>query len=316
MRVKSAPPLCRDIPTMSLDAFRLPGRFYRGNLHTHSTMSDGELAPAEVCRRYREAGYDFICLSDHFLPAYDFPVSDTRAYRTDSFTTILGAEVHVAATSLGEKWHLLANGLPLDFAPVRAGETGAQLARRCADAGAFVSIVHPEWYSLSVEDAMTIDAAHAVEVYNHTSALRTARGGGSNLLDQLLASGRRLNALATDDAHFLVDDAFGGWVMVKATDNTPDALVQALKAGHYYSTQGPTIHDIRLEDDELVVDCSPAFGVYLLGKGSRSVQSEVRGQTTARLSAGRMGKGGFMRVVVVDEQGRSAWSNPMWRGEF
>ena len=57
-------------------------------------------------------------------------------------------------------------------------------------------------------------------------------------------------------------------------------------------------------------------GVYLLGKGSRSVQSEVRGQTTARLSAGRMGKGGFMRVVVVDEQGRSAWSNPMWRGEF
>jgi len=28
-----------------------------------------------------------------------------------------------------------------------------------------------------------------------------------------------------------------------------------------------------------------------------------------------MGKGGFMRVVVVDEQGRSAWSNPVWRSE-
>ena len=53
----------------SFDAFRLPGRFLRGNLHTHSTASDGELAPGEVCRRYREAGYDFICLSDHFLPA-------------------------------------------------------------------------------------------------------------------------------------------------------------------------------------------------------------------------------------------------------
>lgn len=298
---------------MSFDAFSQPGRFFKGNLHTHSTLSDGQLEPAEVCRRYREAGYDFICLSDHFLPAYDFPVSDTRAFRTDDFTTILGAEMHVPETRLGEKWHLLANGLPMDFAPTRAGETAAELARRCATAGAFVTIVHPEWYSLGVEDAMTIDAVHAVEVYNHTAAVRASRGGGSGLLDQLLAQGRRLNALATDDAHFLVDDAFGGWVMVKAAENDPDLLVQSLKDGLYYSTQGPAIHDIRLEGGEVVVECSAAFGIYLLGKGSRVVQSEQRGQTMARLPVGRMGKEGFMRVVVVDETGRSAWSNPAWR---
>lgn len=298
---------------MNSNPFAQHGRFFKGNLHTHSSQSDGQLLPQEVCRRYREAGYDFICLSDHFLPAYDFPVSDTRPYRTDSFTTILGAEVHVPSTSLGEKWHLLANGLPLDFAPPREGEGGPELARRCAEAGAFVSIVHPEWYALGIDDAQAIDAAHAIEVYNHTSAVRTSRGGGAALLDQLLAQGRRIYALATDDAHFLVDDAFGGWVMVKAESNEPELLVQALKAGHYYSTQGPLIQDIRIEGDEVVVDCSPAFGVYLLGKGSRSDQSERRGQTSARLNAARMGKGGFMRVVVVDEQGRSAWSNPLWR---
>lgn len=298
---------------MTFDAYSLPGRFFKGNLHTHSTLSDGQLEPAEVCHRYRDAGYDFICLSDHFLPVYDFPVADTRIFRTNGFTTILGAEVHVPNTHLGEKWHLLANGLPLDFAPTRPGETPAELARRCAAAGAFVTIVHPEWYSLSVEDAMTIDAAHAVEVYNHTSALRTSRGGGSGLLDQLLAQGRRLNALATDDAHFLVNDAFGGWVMVKAAGNDPDLLVQALKDGHYYSTQGPAIHGIWLEGDDIVVECSAAFKVYLLGKGSRAVQTELRGQTIARLPTGPMGKEGYMRVVVVDEQGRSAWSNPAWR---
>ncbi|MBL8326303.1 MAG: CehA/McbA family metallohydrolase [Rubrivivax sp.] len=300
---------------MTSNPFARPGRFFKGNLHTHSSLSDGELSPLEVCRRYREADYDFICLSDHFLPAYGFTVSDTRPYRTDTFTTILGAEVHVPATRLGEKWHLLANGLPLDFAPPRDGEGGPELARRCAEAGAFVTIVHPEWYSLGIDDAMAIDAAHAVEVYNHTSALRTSRGGGAALLDQLLAEGRRLNALATDDAHFLVDDAFGGWVMVKAERNEPELLVQALKAGHYYSTQGPLIEDIRIDGDDVVVDCSPAFGVYLLGRGSRADRSERRGQTTARLSAGRMGKGGFMRVVVVDDNGRSAWSNPLWRIE-
>ena len=101
---------------MSSNPFEQPGQFFKGNLHTHSNTSDGMLPPEEVCRRYRERGYDFLCLSDHFLPKYDFPVSDTRPFRAEGFTTLLGAEMHVGNTALGEKWHLLANGLPLDFA--------------------------------------------------------------------------------------------------------------------------------------------------------------------------------------------------------
>jgi len=173
---------------MKNNPFLHSGQFFKGNLHTHSNVSDGTLSPEEVCRRYQENGYDFICLSDHFLPVYDFPVSDTRAFRTSNFTTILGAEVHLPSTLIGE-----------------------------------------------------------------TSALRAARGNGWGLLDQLLSRGHHLNALATDDAHFQTDDAFGGWVMVKAQDRDPDALLAALKSGHYYSTQGPEIHDIRFEADEVIV---------------------------------------------------------------
>lgn len=298
---------------MESNPFAQPGRFYKGNLHTHSNASDGELPAAEVCCRYRERGYDFICLSDHFLPAYGYPVTDTRPFRTEGFTTILGAEVHVPSTSLGEKWHLLANGLPLDFQPTLEGETAPALAARCAAAGAFVSIVHPAWYSLSVDDARTIDSAHAVEVYNHTSQVKSDRGDGTVLLDHLLADGRRLNALACDDAHFEADDAFGAWVMVKAPERDPDALLQALKNGHYYSSTGAEIHDIRLEGDELVVDCSPASGVFLQGKGSRVTQVLGQDLTNVRLPAHKLGKTSFMRVTVVDAQGRRAWSNPFWR---
>jgi len=298
---------------MESNPFAQPGRFYKGNLHTHSNASDGELPAAEVCCRYRERGYDFICLSDHFLPAYGYPVTDTRPFRTEGFTTILGAEVHVPSTSLGEKWHLLANGLPLDFQPTLEGETAPALAARCAAAGAFVSIVHPAWYSLSVDDARTIDSAHAVEVYNHTSQVKSDRGDGTVLLDHLLAEGRRLNALACDDAHFEADDAFGAWVMVKAPERDPDALLQALKNGHYYSSTGAEIHDIRLEGEELVVDCSPASGVFLQGKGSRVTQVLGQDLTNVRLPAHKLGKTSFMRVTVVDAQGRRAWSNPFWR---
>jgi hypothetical protein len=298
---------------MTPNPFALPGRFYKGNLHTHSTASDGVLPAAEVCRRYRERGYDFICLSDHFLPAYGYPVSDTRPFRDEGFTTILGAEVHVPATGLGEAWHLLANGLPLDFEPPHKGETAPQIAARCAAAGAFVSIVHPAWYALSVDDARSIGAAHAVEVYNHTSAIKAERGDGSAMLDQLLSLGHRLHALACDDAHFEVDDAFGAWVMVKAQAREPEALVAALKAGHYYSSTGAEIHGLHVDGDELVVECSPARGIYLQGKGSRVTQLLGECLTQARLPLGKLGKRGFLRVTVVDAQGRRAWSNPIWR---
>lgn len=298
---------------MHLPAFAQPGRFHKGNLHTHSTRSDGRLEPAEVCRRYREAGYDFLCLSDHFLPAYGFPVSDTRPYRTAGFTTLIGAEVHVPSTSLGEAWHLLANGLPLDFEPTRKGETAPELAARCAAAGAFVTIVHPAWHGLSVDDARSITAAHAVEVYNHTSAVLTDRGDGTVMLDQLLAHGHRLNALACDDAHFEVDDAFGAWVMVKAEANEPEALLAALHAGHYYSSTGAELHDIAFDEDELVVRCSPARAVFLQGKGSRAAQVLGHELTEVRLPARQLGKHSYLRVTVVDAQGRRAWSNPFWR---
>ena len=97
--------------------FDKPGRFWRGNLHTHSTNSDGQLSVEATCQQYRQAGYDFFSLTDHFLERYNFPMTDTTPYRTDDFTTIIGAELHSGAQDNGELWHILAVGLPFDFEP-------------------------------------------------------------------------------------------------------------------------------------------------------------------------------------------------------
>lgn len=301
---------------MQIEAFAAPGKFYRGNLHTHSSLSDGKLDPEEVCKRYRERGYDFLCLSDHFMPHYNYPIADTRAYRTNSFTTILGAECHAPANEHGEKWHILAVGLPIDFPPNGEGETGPQIAQRCLDAGAFVVIPHPEWYALTMADAASIPGAHAVEVYNHTSQVLNARGGGSYYLDDLLNSGRRINALACDDAHFVAGqdqnrDAFGGWVMVKAETNEPEALVAALKLGHYYSSQGPKFEDIRVENGLLVIETSPVFQISIVGRASRNEKQSGTNMTRAELPIDKF-KGDWCRIVAIDEAGKVAWSNPIY----
>ena len=59
-------------------AFVTSGGFLKGNLHTHSTRSDGAKSPEQVCDLYKDAGYDFLALTDHFLERYGFPVVDTR----------------------------------------------------------------------------------------------------------------------------------------------------------------------------------------------------------------------------------------------
>ncbi|MEJ7838360.1 MAG: hypothetical protein WKF81_06055 [Thermomicrobiales bacterium] len=131
---------------MQLHPFANPGRFYKGNLHLHSTKSDGTLTPADVIDAYRTRGYDFVSLTDHFLPETHFRpearaenfirITDITDFRTETFTTILGAELHGLAMENGEAWHIVANGLPLDFTTPRADESGPDVARRAKSAGA------------------------------------------------------------------------------------------------------------------------------------------------------------------------------------
>lgn len=300
--------------------FEIPGTFYRGNLHTHSTMSDGVLPLEEVCRRYAREGYDFLCMSEHLVGLYNYPIADTTPFRTDTFTTILGAEVHTGQLANGEIWHLLAVGLPTDFqaphAPnfkgADAPETAASLAQRCRDAGAFIAIAHPQWYNLTLADAMQIEAAHAVEIYNHGCAMECDRGDGFAIFDLMLSAGRRLTACATDDAHFAEADHFGGWVMVKAEAREPEALLSALKAGQYYSSQGPHLHDIEIADGQISVSCSPADRIIAVGAAAAAKQVFGNGMVTASLPLTRFKAGGWVRVTVVDRFGRKAWSNPIW----
>jgi predicted metal-dependent phosphoesterase TrpH len=87
---------------MRIRPFSTPGRFWRGNLHAHSSLSDGALNPVDVVEAYKRAGYDFLQVSDHFLGRFDWPIADTRKLRCETFTTLIGAEIHAMATSAGE----------------------------------------------------------------------------------------------------------------------------------------------------------------------------------------------------------------------
>jgi len=49
----------------SSNPFREKGFWFKGNLHTHTTNSDGALSPEQTIRLYKKNGYDFLSITEH-----------------------------------------------------------------------------------------------------------------------------------------------------------------------------------------------------------------------------------------------------------
>ena len=295
------------------------GSFFRGNLHCHSNRSDGLLEPEDVLAAYRNAGYDFVCLSDHFEEEHGWRITDTRHLRDEGFTTIVGAELSSAAWTERDVYWVTAAGLPVDFgAP--PPEDHAEAIARARDAGAFVIMLHPGLNNLplaAADELPALDAVHAVEIYNHNAAMAATPDGahGAYMLDGLLEKGYRVLVNAGDDAHFGHPlDRFGGWVEVHCERLDPEALLDSLKAGRYYSTQGPSFRELLVDNDSLHVETSDAYAITLTGSGDRwQSGSERTGEPVVEAEFDLAPfRGSYCRVTVVDPGGRRAWSNPLW----
>jgi hypothetical protein len=298
------------------------GRFFRGNLHCHSNRSDGLREPEEVAAAYRGAGYDFLCLSDHFEEEYGWRVTDTRPFRDEGFTTIVGAELSSAPWGNRNAYWVTAAGLPPDFAAPPPGEHAEAILRARA-LGAFVVMLHPGLNNLphaAAVESPALEAVHAVEVYNHNCAMAALpdRAFGAYMLDGLLEGGRKVLANAGDDAHFgHPRDRFGGWVEVYSDRLDPDALLASLKAGRYYSTQGPELRQLIVDEDRLRVETSEVYAISLTTSGDRWLSgSERHAEVGGPIKEAEFDltplRGSYCRICVIDEGGRRAWSNPIW----
>ena len=57
-------------------------------------------------------------------------------------------------------WHIVANGLPLDFGCLSAEETAPNVIARAQSAYPMYHLP-PEWYSMTTDEATLVEAAYA-----------------------------------------------------------------------------------------------------------------------------------------------------------
>ena len=79
----------------------LVGRYpFRGDLHMHTTRSDGNQAPAIVAANYRKNGYDFLAITDH--DSYYPSLEAINAYKDVpiEYNLVTGEEIHLEGNDI------------------------------------------------------------------------------------------------------------------------------------------------------------------------------------------------------------------------
>jgi len=314
--------------------------FLKGQLHLHSNNSgDSNTPPADVVRWYDTHGYDFIVFTDHERV--------TAPPSTPSMLVIPGAELtqnleRCDPPPPAGAWCLLhVNALfvtpPASGAiPWRPAEGVDRLGRyrRALAAtrtmGGLAQLNHPNFdYSADAKLVTTLarEGLALLEIANEASDSNNVPADPSHqstegIWDAALTSGATVFGTATDDAHHYDDAAAAsargeqvftgdrGFVMVRARKH-PSAIRDALTRGDFYASTGVLLKRLERTAATLEVEVSDrspgAHRIVLVGAGGRVLAESEGRHASFALAAGH---GGYLRVVVSDDRGRKAWTQP------
>lgn len=285
--------------------FEAPGSWFKGNLHCHTTRSDGRVTPDQRVLDYAERGYDFLAITDHERVT-------TVANNPTEMTLITSGEFSARNPWAGPGFHVVGLGVPshLLVLPDMAVQEVVDEIRR---AGGIPIIAHPYWCGLTIKDLERVDDFAGIEVFNTTCGNGIGKPLSTVHWDDLLAAGRRPWGTAVDDCHFADLDTYGGWIMARAASNSPEDLLKAIASGTFYATTGAEIRSITRTTDGFHVECSEADWVNFIAdraKGRR-VRSED-GSPITSASFELRGSEKYVRIEVVSRTLGTAWSNPFF----
>ena len=301
---------------MAENPFEAEGNWYRGNLHTHTTVSDADLPPEQMCEVYREAGYDFLFITDHNR------VADVSGLSSDDFLVLPGAELSGRA---GERYcdlvSLNITGLPEVPGP---HDPANEVIASVRAMGGEVILAHP--YDLLSADALGLQAIPGLpgilglEVYNHSVHMNIRRGLAVQHWDALLARGRRALGFATDDSHyhfndFRPNDVCGGWVTVRAPELSGPAILEAIRDGMFFASTGPGFEDLQLTASSATARTDrPCRSITFVGPTWATSRSftPLDGSLISEAEFDLRENQTYVRVECLAENGSMAWTQPIW----
>ena len=305
-------------------AFGGSEKLLKGGLHCHTRRSDGAGDPADVIRLHYENGYDFLALTDHRYYNYEnftpeTPITIIPGMEFDgTFEYDHGFRCYhtVCIGPAKEDGNGYDQDQRLDSAKIKGQEDYQPYLDDIHARKNLTIHCHPEWSCTSAKYFEKLQGNFAMEIWNSGCAINCHMDRDASYWDELLGQGIRIYGVATDDGHGM-NIHCNGWVRVNAENNIA-SILQALQDGKFYSSCGPEIYDFYVDGDKAYIDCSEAAVIRLQSDmhPTKLVKSADGKMTHAEISlTGWPGAYRYVRMTVIDKDGKYAWTNPIWLDE-
>lgn len=256
-------------------------QYFKANLHTHSTISDGKLTREEAKEAYKALGYQILCLTDHNTIVNHSDLNDP------DFLMLTGMEINFDAPDrqapCGRTYHLnlIAKEPENLWSPAKVFRRYPEAAKyedkmqceemdlqynvdsvnamiaKANEKGFLVMYNHPTWSCQNYPDYAPLKGLWGMEVRNSECCLLGHNENNFRVYKDLLTLGNKIYPLGTDDLH--KPRALGkSWIMVGATELSYGKVIEALENGDFYMSCGPEITSLSVEGNVLKVTCSDA----------------------------------------------------------
>ena len=308
--------------------------YYKANLHCHTTISDGKMAPEEIKRHYQERGYQVLAITDHDRYGNHSELCD------ENFVAIAALETEInqagdMSWNYRRTWHMNwydtcperdAGIKKALTCPSEAYESLDQVnayVKKMTELGFLGCYNHPYWSLQTCDEYTKLKGMWGMEIYNHGCEMGGLYGYHPQAYDEMLRSGQRLFCVAADDNHNSMAqdgglyDSFGGYVMIGAVSLTYGGIMDALKKGHFYSCcapdgqeEAPRILELTCTGNRVHVKCTPADKIFLKTAGRNCHRAAARpGETITEADFELNGEEGYIRAEITDGKGRHTVSN-------
>ncbi len=285
----------------------------KGNFHMHTTESDGRLSPSEAVRLYKEAGYDFVALSDHRK------VNSEK--EEDGFLVLSGAEWDTGDVNRFPVYHILGIGMERPMRPIyrRAADIfhraplPQEIIGAIREAGGIAILAHPAWSVMTPEEIFDLRGLSGAEIYNTFSGLpwNPDRADSSEYFDIWAKNGCFIPCFGGDDAHHYNGEETKCHTRVGARELNRKGILKAVKAGRIYASQGPVFDYISIRGDTVEAGFSEDVKTVVFYTNTPWGKKNVQFTGGSREAAYQLNPTDtFFRIELIDENGRKAWSSP------
>ncbi len=311
----------------------------KGTTHVHAKPSGDSVTPVpDVIAYYEQRGYDFMVLTDHNrISEVDAAITTGPAVRNPPTGLIVLAGIELTYNPTGcipagdesGRCRIHVNLLgpiarfdgKLEWAN-RQSDERVEKYQAAIDAqkqlGGVIQLNHPTWYWGMTADVLSEVARRGIPLVEIANVQFDKWNVGDKdhpsteaLWDAVLARGHTMWGDASDDAHDYNAPgkypAGGAWVVVRARRD-PQAILDALARGRFYSSTGVTLLRAGVEGDELVVEVDGIDHAIDFIENGKLI-ARVNGKHARRA----LPASGYVRAVVTRGDGKTAWVQPARR---